>query len=187
MTDSMANVMEESARPKATASSPPLAESGRFAKSLHVSFEVAILIKGLHAVFEIVSGAVLWFIKPAMLNSFIRFITRYELIEDPHDTVATLLRSLGASYTIDAQHFGTFYLISHGIVNLAVVLLLWRRKLWAYPLGIVVLLLFIAYQILRWTSTHSAAMIVFTVIDIIILALTLSEYARLKQQKHAHP
>jgi uncharacterized membrane protein len=166
--------------PPSSDSEPRHAGRGHKTSILHASFEVALLLKGLHAAFEVVGGILLWFIKPETINNVIRIVTQNELAEDPTDFVANLLRSMGAHYTVNAQHFAAFYLVSHGLVNLAIVLLLWRRKLWAYPLGIAFLALFIAYQIFRWTSTHSVTLIAFTVIDAIVIWLTVSEYGRLK-------
>ncbi len=166
-------------------SRPQRTEAGQKPSVLHVGFEVAILLKGLHAGLEIAGGVLLWFIKPETVNYWIRVLTQNELVEDPTDYIANLLRRIGEHYTVNAQHFGAFYLISHGFVNLVLVLLLWRRKLWAYPLGIIVLALFIAYQVLRWTSTHSPALIAFTAIDALIIWLTLSEYAQLKRHHFA--
>ena len=138
------------------------------------------MLKGLHAVLEIVGGILLSFMRPELLDNWIRVLTQNELAEDPQDLVANLLVRMGHHYSINSQHFGVFYLVSHGIVNLGIVLLLWRKKLWAYPLGIVVLFLFIAYQVYRWLATGSSAMIFFTAVDLIIIFLTWSEYRRLK-------
>ena len=169
--------------PPSSDSEPPPPDAGHTPSILHAGFEVALLLKGLHAAFEIVGGILLWFIKPETINNVIRIVTQNELAEDPTDVVANLLRSMGAHYTVNAEHFAAFYLVSHGLVNLAIVLLLWRKKLWAYPLGIVFLALFIAYQTVRWTSTHSPTLIAFTVIDAIVIWLTLSEYGRLKKTR----
>lgn len=164
-------------------SEPGPVQSAQNPSILHVSFEVAILLKGLHAALEIVSGVLLSFLKPNILTRWIYLLTRKELAEDPRDFVANLIVRMGGHYTTGAQHFGILYLVSHGIVNLVIVLLLWRRKMWAYPLAVVALLLFIAYQGVRWTHTHSTALILFTVIDLIIIWLTLSEYRRLRGER----
>jgi uncharacterized membrane protein len=149
---------------------------------LHLGFEIALMLKGLHAALEIVGGVLLWFLRPDTLNRWIRVLTQNELIEDPRDVVANLVVRAGQHYTISTQHFGEFYLLSHGLVKVVLVLLLWRRKLWAYPLAVVVLVLFIAYQVLRWTSTHSAFLIFLSALDAFIIWLTLSEYGRLKAE-----
>jgi uncharacterized membrane protein len=108
---------------------------------LHFGFETAILLKGLHAALEIAGGILLAFLKPETLVSWIRVLTQNELAEDPQDLVANLLVHRGHQYSINSQSFGVIYLVSHVIVNLGIVLLLWRRQLWAYPLGIAILLL----------------------------------------------
>ena len=152
---------------------------------LHVGFEIAILLKGIHAVLEVVGGILLWLVRPETLNRWIHLLTQNELAEDPKDLIANLLVRTGQHYSVNAQHFGVFYLLSHGLVKVVLVLLLWRRKLWAYPLAVAVLVLFIAYQVFRFSSTHSAFLIVLSALDALIIWLTLSEYARLKNENRA--
>ena len=60
-----------------------------------------------------------------------------------------------------------------------------RNKLWAYPWMIVVLLLFIAYQLYRIVLNPTAGLIGLTVFDIVIVALTWREYRQQRQSRHA--
>ncbi len=150
---------------------------------LHVGFEVAILLKGLHAALEIVGGILLQFVKPEILNKWIRLLTQNELAEDPKDLIANLLLRAGQHYSVGSQHFAVLYLLSHGLVKVVLVLLLWRRKLWAYPLAVVVLALFIAFQVFRWTTTHSILLVLLTALDALIIWLTLAEYKRLQGER----
>jgi len=149
---------------------------------LHASFEVAILLKGVHAALEIIGGVLLALTKPDTLAAWIRVLTQNELVEDPNDRLANLIVRAGTHYTAGAQHFGVFYLVSHGIVKLVLVLLLWRRRIWAYPLTVAVLVLFIGYQVVRWTSTHSTVLIALSLFDILMIWLTILEYRRLKSK-----
>ncbi len=151
--------------------------------ALHVGFELAILLKGLHAALEVVGGVLLVFLRPDTLSRWVRLLTQNELIEDPNDPIANMVVRAGAHYTVTSQHFGIFYLLSHGLVKIVLVLLLWRSKLWAYPLAVVVLAVFVGYQILRWTSTHSWFLIALSALDAVIVWLTLSEYQRLKAER----
>jgi uncharacterized membrane protein len=150
---------------------------------LHLGFEVALLLKGLHASLEVVGGVLLWFVKPDTLSRWIRLLTQNELAEDPRDLVANLLVQAGRHYSINTQDFGVAYLLSHGVVKVVLVILLWRGRLWAYPLAVVVLLLFIAYQIFRWTSTHSFFLLFVSALDALIIWLTLAEFGRLRLTK----
>jgi uncharacterized membrane protein len=120
------------------------------------------------------------FLTPVRLNLLTRFLTRHELSEDPRDLVANFLLSLSGSFSISAQHFAVFYLMSHGIIKCILILLLWRRKLWAYPLTIVSLILFVAYQVYRYTLTQSVFLILLTAFDAAMIALTYLEYKRIK-------
>jgi len=147
---------------------------------VHVSFEIGLLLKGIHGLMEIIGGAGLLFLTPDRLNLLTRFLTKHELLEDPRDKVANFLIALSNSFSISTQHFAVFYLMSHGIIKCILILLLWRRKLWAYPLTIVSLILFIAYQVYRYTFTQSVFLILLTIFDAVMIALTYLEYKRIK-------
>ena len=52
------------------------------------------------------------------------------------------------------------------MVKVLLVLGLLRGKLWSYPASLVALVLFIAYQIYRFSYTHSPGLIALTVFDL---------------------
>ncbi|HTX73093.1 MAG TPA: DUF2127 domain-containing protein [Rectinemataceae bacterium] len=152
----------------------------RRAAILHDSFELGILLKGVHAVLELIGALLLRLMRPESLSRLVRLLTQNELSEDPRDLLANLILRASEHYSVSTQHFGVLYLLSHGIVKLVLVILLWRRKLWAYPAGIVVLLVFIGYQILRWTGTHSLFLLLLSLFDAAMIWLTFVEYRRLR-------
>jgi uncharacterized membrane protein len=80
-----------------------------------------------------------------------------ELIEDPNDFVAIHLLSIAQNFTVGTQHFYAFYLLSHGVVKVFLVIGLLRNKLWAYPVSLVVLGLFIVYQLYRFVLGERVA------------------------------
>lgn len=147
---------------------------------IHISFEIGLVLKGIYGLMEVISGAVMFFLTPNRLNALTRFLTKHELSEDPRDLVANFLLHLSSGFSISTQHFAVFYLMSHGIIKCVLILLLWRKKLWAYPLTIVSFILFIAYQIYRYTLTHSVFLILLSVFDAAMIALTYLEYKRIK-------
>jgi uncharacterized membrane protein len=57
-----------------------------------------------------------------------------------------------------------------------------RNKLWAYPASLVILSLFIAYQVYRFSYTHSVGLVVLTAFDLIVMVLIWHEYRLV--QKH---
>ena len=149
-------------------------------KIFHIGFEIALLIKGINGLLEIIGGILLFFITPERLNRFIIFVTKGELGKDPNDVIANWFIQLGNNFSISSQYFGIYYLMSHGIIKLVIITLLWRKKLWAYPLSVVVFIAFIAYQIYEYTISGSIFMILLTILDIIVIALTIIEYRSIK-------
>ena len=150
---------------------------------LHKSFEIGIFLKGFDGILEIIGGILLIFLSPIRLNKLTVLLTQHELSEDSKDVIARYMIRLSASFSVSAQYFGVFYLISHGVVKFILVLLLWKRKIWAYPLTVVSLILFIAYQVYRYTIDHSMFLIVLTIFDIIMIMLTYIEYKSMKAAK----
>ncbi len=150
---------------------------------VHIGFEIGLLMKGIDGILEIIGGILLLFLSPVRLNSIMRLLTQHELSDDPKDKVANLLLSYSHSFSISTQHFGVTYLLSHGLVKCLLIFLLWQKKLFAYPLTILSLLLFIAYQAYRYLYSQSAFLIVLSVLDIVMVVLTVLEYKKVKLQR----
>jgi uncharacterized membrane protein len=74
----------------------------------------------------------------------------------------------------------------HGAVKVVLVVALLLNKLWAYPWMIVVLLIFIGYQLYRIALHPSAGLVALTVFDGLIVLLTWREYRRQRRIPHDH-
>ncbi|WP_368488822.1 DUF2127 domain-containing protein [Clostridium sp. BJN0013] len=142
----------------------------------HKSFKIGILVKGIDGVLEIMGGILLVFLNPSRLNKLVVLLTQHELLEDPKDVVANFAIKLGLNFSVSSQHFGIFYLISHGIIKMFFVTMLWKRKTWTYPLTAVSLLLFIFYQVYHYMINHSIWLMILTIFDTVMIVLTLIEY-----------
>ena len=147
---------------------------------LHLGFDIGITVKGILAVLEILGGLAMIFVTPDRLNGVIWHISGNG---SRHGWLMNTLTNWGQTFTSDAQFFVIFYAISHGAVKLAVVILLWLKKLWAYPVSIVVLLMFIVYQMDLFFRHYSIYMILLTVFDIVMIMLTVFEYKRVKNNR----
>jgi len=139
-------------------------------------FNISILLKGAHALIECIGGLSLAFVSTSTITSLVDSLTQEELIEDPNDYVAAHLLSLAQNFTIGTKHFYAVYLLSHGIIKVFLVIGLLRNKLWAYPVSLVVLGLFIVYQLYRFSYTHGFGLIVLTVFDVVVIGLIWHEY-----------
>ncbi|MHB1947556.1 MAG: DUF2127 domain-containing protein [Gammaproteobacteria bacterium] len=147
----------------------------------YILFNISIVLKGLHALFEIASGIFVFFINRADIVNFVLALTQEELLEDPRDPLVHLMIHTVTNLSVSSQHFVGWYLLVHGAVNIFPIYGLLRQQLWAYPTAIFILIGFIAYQIFRYFYTFSPWLIIFSVIDLFILYLVFHEYRYLKK------
>ena len=150
-------------------------------KRIHQIFEISVLLKGVHALIECVGGVALALVSTDYLRRLVNSATQDELVEDPKDFLASHLLGFAHDFTVSTQNFYAFYLLSHGVVKLALVVGLLRNKLWAYPASLVALGLFIVYQLYRYSYTHGVGLIVLTVFDVFVMWLIWHEYRLVRQ------
>ena len=142
----------------------------------HWLFESTLLLKAVFAALEAVAGLGLWLVPNGQIHHLAAWLTHRELIEDPGDPLALRLSRLIEGFSDGSQHFYAFYLISHGLIKLVVVILLMRRIAFAYPLGIAVFAGFVVFQTQRFLVTHSPFLLALTLLDLVIIHLTWREW-----------
>lgn len=154
-------------------------------KSIHRIFEISVALKGLHAIFEIVGGVVLYFISTQAILEWVSIFTQDELTEDPHAFISGYLLSAAQHLTLASKTFAVIYLISHGLIKAALVIGLLRNKYWAYPASLVVLMLYVIYQTYRFAVTLSVGMAILTIFDLVVIWLIWHEYQIVKGVRDA--
>lgn len=155
-------------------------------RRIHQIFVVGVLLKGAHALIECAGGVALAIVSTRAIVALVNALTQDELVEDPNDFVATHLQPLAQNFSVSSKHFYAIYLLSHGIVKIFLVAGLLRNKMWAYPVSLIVMGLFIVYQIYRFSYTYSWGMIVLSVFDLVVMALIWHEY-RFMRAHHGKP
>lgn len=148
---------------------------------VHKIFQIGILLKGAHALIECLGGIALALISTNTIRAFVNWVTQEELIENPHDFIAGHLSAFAQNFSIETKHFYAFYLLGHGVVKLALVIGLLKGKLWSYPASLIVLGLFIVYQLYRFSYTHGAGLIVLTILDVVVMGLIWHEYRLMRR------
>jgi uncharacterized membrane protein len=161
---------------------PPLTE-----QRIHQIFTLSVLLKGAHALLECASGVALALISTTSIVNLITWLTQDEFVEDPNDFVAIHLLRMAQDFSVTTKNFYVFYLSSHGIVKLFLVAGLLRNKLWAYPASLIVLGVFIAYQVYRFTYTHSIGLVLLTVFDLFVIFLIWHEYQLIRRHLPTDP
>jgi uncharacterized membrane protein len=151
----------------------------RFARTVHVAFDVGIVLKGINGVLEIAGGVLLLALSSDQVYRLAGALTLHELTEDPHDILATHIMDAARHLTRSGRLFGAAWLLIHGIVKVGLVAALLRRRHWAYPVAIAVFLLFLVYQLYRYAETLSVPLLVLVVLDVFVVIVTSLEYRRL--------
>jgi uncharacterized membrane protein len=154
-------------------------------RRIHQIFELGVLLKGAHAIIECVGGAALALMTPGTIAAWVNTWTQDALVEDPNDFVATHLLAWAQGISVGTQHFYAAYLLSHGVVKLLLVIGLLRGRLWSYPASLAALALFIAYQIYRYSHTHSLGLIALTVFDLVMIWLIWHEWRLVRRHPPA--
>lgn len=154
-------------------------------RRIHQIFELGVLLKGAHAAIECVGGIALALMPPGTIAALVNTWTQDELVEDPNDFIATHLLAWAQHVSVATQQFYAFYLLSHGLIKLALVVGLLRGKLWSYPASLAALGLFMVYQIYRYSYTHSFGLLVLTVFDAAVMVLIWHEWKIVRQHRPA--
>ena len=172
--------------PTTTKQAPAHGAAKPLSPALDTTFKVGLVLKGLDGILEVAGGILLLFLSPQAIQHLARVLTAHELSEDPHDLIARYLLHTTAHLSHGTTLFGAIYLLSHGIAKIALVALVLKDKLWAYPWLIGLLLAFIAYQLYRITAVHfSIGLTLLTVFDAFLVWLTWREYRSKRAQQQA--
>lgn len=148
---------------------------------IHQLFEIGVWLKGAHALIECVGGILLYVISTDTIASWVNALTQEELIEDPNDFIAGYLSQMASHFSVASKQFYAFYLLSHGLIKLLLVIGLLRGKLWSYPASLAALGAFMAYQVYRYSYTHSPGLLVLTVFDAIVMWLIWQEWRAVRR------
>jgi uncharacterized membrane protein len=145
-------------------------------RQIHRMFEIALILKALHSLLEILGGLLLASVGTGTLLRIAKLVTRGELIEDPNDLIANYILHAAQNFSLSAKAAAVFFLLSHGMVKLVLVLSVMKGFSWAYPAFMLALALLIGIQSYQLWHHVSLLLAVVTIFDLIVLALTWHEY-----------
>ena len=144
-------------------------------------YGIGIVIKGIDGAIELLVGIILW-AAPRTVH-----VVLAALLGETRETGVAVSRSIGdyvARLDNDLARSGVVFLIAflviHGAVKIALVYCLLRKYHRAYPVALVILTVFLGYQIYALVTSPSLSMVVFTVLDAAIIYLVFREYQILK-------
>ena len=140
------------------------------------TFDIVVVLKGLNGFAELVVGTIFLMIQPGTVMEWVQWLTQSELLQDPHDLLATSLQHWASDLGHDAQIFAGLYLLAHGVVKVTIVILLLQERAWAFPLALILFAALVAFA-LHHLSTHwSWTLTGFIVFDLFTLWIIAKEW-----------
>jgi len=152
-------------------------------QSIRHYFFWSVFIKGAISLAEMVGGILFLFVPVALVVDFATYPIEHWLAVHPGNFVGVHLLSLMQEFTMFGGALIGFYLFTRGFIKLMLVVALLKDQLWAYPLSIIILGLFIVYQSYEIFAKHSVLMTLVTIFDLVVVYFVWREYGILKRHR----
>jgi len=137
------------------------------------AFRISVIFKGIGGAMELLTGLVLIFISTATLQLAVQPLGHFG-------------EEISKEISEGTRLFVIFYAVSRGIIRLGLAICLLQLRLWAYPVAIGFLVLTILYQLWLMIDHASIGLVLLTIFDVGIIALTWYEYRKLKRGGTLH-
>lgn len=144
-------------------------------------FRIALLIKGVDGALEVIGAVLVLVVSGDLVSRLVADVLARDLIGPPDGTLARHLVAGTAEFASGNRTFAVVYLGLHGVLKLLLVVALLKRWVRAYPLAIVVLGVFVVYEIYRAVHTGSILLPFLAALDIAIIVLVVREYMGLRR------
>jgi len=148
-------------------------------KTVHKVFKTVTILKGIHAIIELLLGITLLILSEEFISNTIVAFVEGRLAGDPSNFVAQYISQFGIDLSLGIKLFLSFYLLGHGVVNLTLVYGIIKKPFWAYPISIILFIGFIIYQAYSYFILPSAWLLFLTLFDILFIGLVFFEYSHL--------
>jgi uncharacterized membrane protein len=149
-------------------------------------FDLGVIIKGIDGVLELIVGVLLLF-RAERFRDYISVWIAHELALEPGDHMARLLHKMATWLSSDTTTFAAIYLLGHGVIKVFLAVNLLRERMWAFPVSMAFLALFVVYQLRRYTHTHSITLLVLAIVDVLVIAIVWREWILRREGLSAGP
>jgi uncharacterized membrane protein len=145
-------------------------------KTVHQVFKTITILKGIHAIIEILLGITLLILSKEFISNVIIISVDGRLVGDPSGIIARYISQFGVDLSLSIKLFFSFYLIGHGIVNFSLVYGIIKKPSIAYPISLVAFIGFLIYQTYSYFISSSLWMLLIILFDILFIGLLFYEY-----------
>lgn len=146
-------------------------------------FRIGMWWRILYGFLRLILGFVLLRLVGTPIADIFYKLMAHELIEDPRDFLMRAVSPLLQHLSFTVTYFLAAYLLFWGIIDILLSINLLKHKMWAFPVSIYLIGIFVLYEIYRFTHTHSLILACVIIIDMILIWLIRKEYLKLNSAK----
>lgn len=147
-----------------------------YEKYFHEAFEASLVVKGIHAIIELIGAAVVYLVSSETIVRFATILAGGEFAEDPHGLFVSLFMQAAHHLAVPAKAFFAGYLLVSGLVNLLIVWSLWHEKLHFFPVAIGIIAAVGAYELYRFATGGGWWFLVLALFEVLVIWLVYHEY-----------
>ena len=152
----------------------------------HNLFDIVVVLKGLNGLVEIASGATLLSIKAGTILEWVLWLTESEMLQDPHDYLASSLQKWALNFGHDAQVFAGLYLVTHGVIKLVLAILLYKERPWVFPLSLLLFTALVAFSLHHLLNHWSWPLTFFIAFDAFTIGVIAREWSSVGKVTSRH-
>ncbi|HEU4677651.1 MAG TPA: DUF2127 domain-containing protein [Candidatus Paceibacterota bacterium] len=149
-------------------------------RSISILFHVSMWWRIFYGSLRIVLAFVLFKLVGTPFTDILRSVMGYEIAEDPTDIIFQTLYAFFETHAFTVSYFVASYLLFWGTIDVVLSAFLLKHKLWAFPSSLVLMTVFIIYEVYRLFHTHSLILLWVILVDVAIIYLIYREYRILK-------
>jgi uncharacterized membrane protein len=142
-------------------------------------FRIGMVWRIIYGALRLALGLGLLRVIGTPLSDLFYSLMGHEIIEDPGDALTQLLASILQHQSFTVTYFLASYLIFWGVIDIVLSFSLLKERLWAFPISIYLIGIFLLYEMYRYTHTHSLVLLGVIGIDIALIWLIRKEYKKL--------
>ena len=146
--------------------------------SLERFYKGGLWIKGLNGTLELIGAALLILAPPCWWHRITEVLRQQDLGRGGTDRLYGMLARGFAHLEGDSHGFAIFYLASHGVVKIVLAVLLFRQVRAAFPAGVAIFGLLIAYELYRLVRQPGILISGIVLLDLSILTLIVIHWRR---------
>lgn len=147
-------------------------------KDLLWFFDLALLLKVVNGGLEVLGSALVLLVPPSLVIKIVEYLTGGELGQDIDDPIIASIREAAQAFTVHSHYLLATYLFLHGAVKVLLVIGIFSGKRIAYPLFMISLIIFGAYEAYRGFVRQELLLQIVAIFDFTLLLLTAYEYRR---------